>query len=141
MDKQLTNLQEELIRVYKRISWWAAHHQALMGLVEDMDKVGFDATVTSSGLEFSGAGDKAKLLAMFRTMRKHGYTPSSRPAAETTYFYAYWDRADGIGSVWVGFTSTVCKRVQVGTEMKEVAVYEVRCGENMEVTDEELNDA
>jgi hypothetical protein len=29
--------------------------------------------------------------------------------------------------IFLAFTSTVCKRVQVGVETKEVPVYEIQC--------------
>jgi hypothetical protein len=128
-----------LVETSTTLGWWAKNHDQYDGLLDKLVNAGFQVSLSNSGIDISGSGDKAMLILAFKLLRAEGYTPSRRPEAKDTYFSTYM-RHDDLDrrSIWFTFSSTVCKRVQVGTEMKEVAVYEVQCGEPMTITDEEL---
>lgn len=74
------------------------------------------------------AGDGTKLGQVWGLFRRHGYETHSRPQKGDTEFYAFWE-CKGHTKLFMHFSSTLCKRVQVGTEMKEVPVYQTQCGE------------
>jgi hypothetical protein len=63
---------------------------------------------------------------MFGVLRRAGLTPRSRPQEKEPVYTTWWNWEDG-NNVWISFSSTSCKRVKVGTEMKEVDVYETVC--------------
>jgi len=99
----------------------------LFRALEDMD---IDPTF-SLDVEYvtvSFAGDGEKLGKVWGLFRRHGYQTHSRPKKGDTMFYAFWD-CKGHTQLFMNFSSTLCKRVQVGTEMKEVPVYQTQCGE------------
>lgn len=96
----------------------------------------------SAYVSISISGDKATLTRVVRWLRKFGYkTCDPRPAKDAVSWSPRFERAppqdETIGDrerfeaenpcVHLYFTSTVCRRVQVGTEMREMPVYEVRC--------------
>ena len=83
--------------------------------------------VDGGGYNVSLTGSRADLDIVFGTLRRLGLTPDSRPAEKDTSYCTWW-RAEGF-RLWVWFTSTSCKRVQVGTELKEVPVYDTVCEE------------
>lgn len=71
------------------------------------------------------SGSRADLDVLFGILRRAGLMPDSRPAEKDTSFCTYW-RAEDF-RLWIFFASTSCKRVQVGTELKETPIYETIC--------------
>jgi len=70
-------------------------------------------------------GSRADLDVMFGILRRAGLTPNARPAEKDSSYCTWW-RAEGF-EMWVFFASTSCKRVQIGTELREVPVYDTVC--------------
>ena len=87
-----------------------------------------DVSVDDSCYNISVLGSRADLDVMFGVLRRAGLTPSRRPQEKETYYGTFWHFED-TAPVWVAFSSTTCKRVQVRTEIQEVPVYEVVCEE------------
>lgn len=81
-------------------------------------------------LQFAGDGEKLKQV--WGLLRRSGYNTSHRPKKGDTQVYAFWDRTDH-AQIFMYFTSTLCRRVQIGTEMKEVPIYETQCGDLPEI--------
>lgn len=85
----------------------------------------------SASYNIAITGSRADLDIMFGVLRRAGLQPRTRPQEKQADYGAFWywtdDSADGY--VWVMFSSTTCKRVQVGTKMEEVPVYETVCEE------------
>lgn len=81
-------------------------------------------------ITFRFAGDGAKLGQIWGELRRHGYNTHSRPEKGKSEFYTFWER-DGFARIFMIFTSSVCRRVQVGTRTvtKEEPIYETQCGE------------
>jgi hypothetical protein len=76
-------------------------------------------------------GSRADLDVMFGVLRREGLTPDLRPAEKNAGYCTYWRSVlvtEGF-KIWVWFESTSCKRVQVGTKIEEVPVYETVCEE------------
>jgi hypothetical protein len=95
--------------------------------LEDMD-IEPSFSLDNEYVVVSFAGDGETLGKVWGLFRRNGYQTHSRPAKGDTMFYAFWDCA-GHAQLFMNFSSTLCKRVQVGTEMKEVPVYKTQCGE------------
>lgn len=76
------------------------------------------------------AGDGAKLGEVWGELRRAGYNTFKHPAKGDTEFYAHWN-GEGLAQIWLVFTSSMCRRVQVGTRTvtKEEPIYETQCGE------------
>jgi hypothetical protein len=76
------------------------------------------------------AGDKECFVKCWKLWRSIGVRLSP-PGPGATEVY---EHVNALGvHAWFHFTSTVCKRVQVGTEMVERAIYETHCGEPLEL--------
>lgn len=141
-DKVYDQLCEELQTVTRKMGWWATNKSKLELLIAKFEALDMDVRVSMPGIDVNGNGDKAKLLKIFKLMRAHDYVPNARPKSGESYFATYWHREVDDVPVWINFGSTVCRRVQVGTELKEVPVYEIQCSnDEMTVTDEEVDNA
>ena len=89
-----------------------------------------NVSVDSSGYNISVLGSRADLDVMFGVLRRAGLIPNRRPQEKEAYYSAFWHfDKDELAHVWVMFSSTTCKRVQVRTEIQEVPVYETVCEE------------
>ena len=92
--------------------------------------------VTSYALYISVAGGKEELGQVFKVLRSRGLETEVRPqAGEPSYEGTFtqvgppWQNTRDAGRVHVSFTSTKCKRTQVGTKTVLEPIYEVRCEE------------
>jgi hypothetical protein len=79
------------------------------------------------------AGDKHALTAIVRALRSEGWSTSAKPPkkGDNEWRPTFSKKAkDGKQlQVWLYFTSTACRRVEVGKKMVEVPVYETVCDE------------
>lgn len=101
--------------------------QAMLLELEDLDiEPGFDFQNGCIDLSFAGDGDK--LGNVWHVLRRAGFEPDKRPQKGDTSFCTFW-RNGAHAMVWVSFTSTMCRRVQVGTKMVEQPIYETVCGD------------
>lgn len=90
----------------------------------------------NSYIQLSFAGDGEMLKTVWGHLRRAGFNTNTRPKKGDTTFYAFW-KQDGQADILMMFSSTMCRRVQVGTEMKEVPIYETQCGELPEIESED----
>lgn len=81
----------------------------------------------TSELYIGLSGTKENLNKIFSIFRKCGLYPRSRPKENDTSYYTYFYAEDSDFRVWFSFTSTVCRRVAVGTRIVEETIYEVQC--------------
>lgn len=89
-----------------------------------------DVSVDSTSYNISITGPRADLDVMFGILRRHGLQPNRRPEEKTQYYSTFWRFGDMLGEfLFVSFSSTSCKRVQVGTKMEEIPVYDTVCEE------------
>jgi len=82
-------------------------------------------SVDSTGYDIHVTGSRADLDIMFGILRRAGLEPDSRPQEKQSTYSTYW--RNEVLRIWVMFSSTSCKRVQVRTELQEVPVYEMVC--------------
>ena len=95
----------------------------------------YDSNIDVSGGSalFIHARGNAKLLTeIVRALRTTGWnSKNQRPEKTQTTWQADWDHQNVPSRIYLFFSSTVCNRVQVGVEMKEVPVYEIQCTEDI----------
>lgn len=139
MSKNITeSILHDLKSATETLVWWSQNEASYADLIAKVEKLGYEVRLTSTGVDISGTGDKQMLVGAFRVLRAECFTPTRRPGAKDTYFSAFFHH-EALKSVWFSFSSTICHRVQVGTEMKEVPVYDVVCTDgNMAISDEEI---
>lgn len=100
----------------------------------DID-VAFDIRYGSIDIAFTGDG--ARLAEVWAALRQSGYKPSSRPEKGATAFSAFWNREE-FAKIWMNFSSSVCRRVQIGTQMVETPIYETQCGDLPELPEDKV---
>lgn len=129
-EEEEAQVRKDQAEIDARRALWARQHSQLAPLVAALKAIGSTFKVTDC-LDIAITGGKAKLTEVFRVMGKHGFRLiTDRPKEAESYWSGFFDR-DQL-RVWLTFSSTVCRRVKVGTEMKEIDVYEVRCEEEAE---------
>ena len=99
---------------------------ALAQALKKLDAKIIRATIDNYSIDLAIAGDKHDLNAVFGALRKLGYEPDGR-AQEKVASFSTWFRQADFHNIYLSFSSTKCTRVKVGTEMKEVDVYETVC--------------
>lgn len=96
--------------------------------LEAMD-IDVSIAVDSLSIDVKFAGDGRKLGEVWSLLRHAGWgDPSSRPKKGATAYNAFWNHPKH-PQIWLCFSATSCRRVQVGVQMVEQPVYEVQCGE------------
>jgi len=121
-NKWSRNRAREINVVIKRDS---KHVTALCNSLKKADVNITNVSVDSNAYNLTVTGSRADLDVMFGILRRTGLTPDRRPVEKNAEYCCYW-RSD-VFKVWVWFASTSCKRVQVGTELKEMPVYDTVC--------------
>lgn len=121
--------KQEITRWLEEWSRTIQDFPPLFLFLEGMDiEPRFNGDDGSVHLSFSGNGEKFGRV--WGELRRAGFRCDERPKAGATQFAGYFMR-DGYARLWLFFTSSVCRQVQVGTRTVEQPIYETRCGENL----------
>lgn len=124
---RLIERQQKAAKNFKEFKLAVGTFPELFRGFEDMDiEPGFSMDGDYINLSFTGDGPK--LAAVWKLLRHHGFKNSCHPKKGDTTFYAFWEQ-EGHAKFFMSFTSSVCRRVQVGTKMVETPIYETHCGE------------
>lgn len=86
-------------------------------------------------------GTKDDLIQCVKVLRSHKFIPDERPKENDVSWYTLWRRNEGDGPeilIWFSFSSSQCRRVQVGTKTVEQPIYEVECSSNEKLNDIDL---
>jgi hypothetical protein len=122
-------LQEQALNLSKVRAKWNANRSILSPIVNALHKLKIEPTLHST-LDVSVSGDAKRLADVVRIFMVSGFkATSSKPKAGDTTWHSYFSHPNCSIDIWFYFTSSVCKRVKVGTKMVEQDVYEVQCGD------------
>jgi hypothetical protein len=129
--KTLLTLVENTRRHNQSAEKFRATIQARPELFADIEALDIDVRFDYQGgsIDIAFAGSGEKLGKVWGLLRRTGYSTSSRPKAGDPSFSAFWNAPGDLSKIWLQFSSTVCKRIQTGTKMVEVAIYETVCEE------------
>jgi len=126
----LLDLEEQAERSKKHVEQireTITNHPSLFAALESMDlRVTFSIQEGEINLGFTGNANTLGLV--WNVLRRYGYQPGCRPNKSEPTFYTWWTK-EGASRIWMSFSSTVCRRVQVGTQTVEQPIYEIHCGE------------
>lgn len=135
--KLISTAQKEHREKMRYLKTWMRVYTALLRELQKAKVNIIYASLGYKSVDINITGDYEMLLRTMRVLRSYGLNADKRPAEGEASYYAYWtarfDDIEEIPSnykdmrVWINFTSTQCERVQVGTKLQEVPVYEVRC--------------
>jgi hypothetical protein len=119
-------LVKEALAIAERRETWAMYKDRMAPIVNAIRKLGGDVALTDS-LDIRLVGDARLLATAVRIMRTSGYSCSGKkPVKGDTTWSAIFTSPPCI-SIWFSFSSSVCRRVQVGTQMVEQPVFETVC--------------
>lgn len=129
-------LAEQAIALAKIRSRWNAVKAFYRPIVNALHCIAIEPRFDSE-LNICFSGDAHKLAQVVRILRVAGMqTTGSRPKQGDTTWSAYYKHPDCATDVWLYFTSSVCRRVKVGTKMVEQDVYETQCADISETNNE-----
>lgn len=83
-------------------------------------------SLCNNSVDISVSGGKDVLNTVFGILRKHKFSPDKRPDKPEPTFSTHFNHDTG-ARLWLSFSSTLCKRVKVGTKTVEQDIYEVQC--------------
>jgi len=145
----LLRLVEKHQRMAKNLKLFRATVNALPDLFRKLEEMDItpDFQLDNDWIFLSFAGDGPKLAEVWGLLRRAGYNTRERPKKGDTSFSGFWTH-EAHSQIYMNFTSSVCRRVKVGTRMVEQDIYETQCGELPEidapatavVTQEHVND-
>ena len=122
-------IAEQAIQLAKTRQKWASIRAFYRPLINAFQKLGLEPRL-SNEIDLTFTGDAHKLAAVVRILRTAGFTTTAaRPKQGDTSWSAYFDHPDCTTRTWLFFTSSVCRRVKVGTRMVEQDIYETQCGD------------
>lgn len=126
---ELANAKKEKKRIKKFIEEYEDEINRIMAGTENLLEWFINAAIdtSSDSLDLSYAGDKHTIEGIYRAFRKLGYKTDKHLTKPEAVFTCYWDHKESDMRIWLRFSSTVCKRVKVGTKMVETDVFETRC--------------
>jgi hypothetical protein len=122
-------LAEQSLALAKMRQRWNAIKDFYRPIVNALHRLGLEPRL-SGDIDLSFTGDAKKLTAVVTILRHAGMqTTGARPKPGDTTWSAYYSHPDCETKLWLYFTSSVCRRVKVGTKMVEQDVFETRCGD------------
>jgi hypothetical protein len=128
-DKEILEWQE----IIKRTRVFSAKYKMYLDpVIAEIEPLNPTRTAIAGGsFDISIAGDATVLGEIWGILRRNGFKPPEyRPTQNQPSFSGYFEHKDDEDCrIWLSFSSTVCRRVAVGTRMEEVTIYETRCGD------------
>lgn len=147
-DKKANSIDQALADMLKyqseQLISWSLARGVLEPVVIALDAKEIPCSYWLNTLHVQTAGDKKRLAEVVRIFRTNGFATTKKPEAKQTEYQAYFGLEGKDLSemrILLTFTSTVCRRVQVGTETKEVPIFEIQCGDGDEDVDTDTPDA
>lgn len=124
-------LAESAIALSRKRAKWNAIKAFYRPVINALQLLDIEPTLDMVDVNVHFAGDAHKLAAVVRILRTAGFTTDSpRPKVGDTTWSASYRHPQCSTPVCLGFASTVCKRVKVGTVKVDQDVYETRCGDS-----------
>ena len=106
-----------------------ARYEGIISSILDSGIALIGVTTSASSLDISHAGAKADLVTIARILRREGFVPNCRPEEGDTAFATFWNHPSE-AKIWLNFHSSQCRKVKVGTEIREVDVFEISCDDD-----------
>ena len=118
-ETKFSELNSQHDRYLKNKDW-------LDSLASELAKAGADVFLDNT-IDVRATGGKDTLVGIIRVLRKFGWETDVKPEENQRAYMAFFKHELTDFRVWFCFSSTICRRVQVGTELKEMPIWEVVC--------------
>jgi hypothetical protein len=124
---------EKLNRVRRYRAAWDTAQNQFAPILEKFVALGSEPYAADSDyIIVSLIGDAHLLADGVRILRTAGFnTYAEKPKRNDPNWSALFSHPDtaDLMRIYLSFSSSVCRRVKVGTEIREVDIYETQCGE------------
>lgn len=134
MSSLLNELEEDLrtdkIYYKNKRRYYRDHKDDIVAVLRELklpENTAISVRSSSEYIQLNVSGGPAEIKELFRTFRKLGYEPTSRPKEKPEATFSCYFNREGCPDFYLYFTSTVCHRIKVGTETIERDIYEVVC--------------
>ena len=124
---QLVEKSQQANKNFKTCKQTVTQIPGLFRRLEELD-VDLQFNLDNDYIAMLFTGDGKRLGDVWGALRQHGYTTHARPKKGDTTFYSFWE-LEGQARIFMSFSSSMCRRVQVGTKMVEQPIYETQCGD------------
>ena len=121
----------ELDALSKKRDQWESKKDICLPIIDAMGVIGEFYCDWVGSLDFRITGDKHKLAGAVRVLRTRGWESKSDPPKPGETWVAKFHNPKINFSVFIVYSSTVCRRVKVGTKTVEQDVYEIVCDEQV----------
>lgn len=123
------SLAEASLSLAKKRQKWNAIKGFYRPIVNALQRLGVEPGL-SNEVDVNFTGDALRLQSVLRILTESGFTTTAEsPKKGDTSWSAYFAHPDCETKVWLYFTSSVCRRVKVGTKTVEQDVFEIVCGD------------
>jgi hypothetical protein len=123
-------LAEQSLKLARMRTRWAACRDFYAPLISAFQRLGSEPYLQDDYVVGKLTGDKETLAKAFRILRGAGFTFSAdRPKQGDSEWYTFFTHPDCQTKFFFNFTSSVCRRIKVGTKLVEQDVYETQCGD------------
>lgn len=125
-----TRFANDMRYLADKITRWEETKDDYTDVLEKLEEIDAEIDVSAGWcLHVRASGDRALLTQLIRAVRTSGWkTDDAPPPANADYWTADYSQEGCKGTISLSFSSTVCRRVKVGTRMVEQDVYETQCG-------------
>lgn len=131
--------KQKALRGYvQKFNAFFRNHTGLIVELENLDlDLRFNFEDGCVDMTFAGDGDKFRVV--WAALRRARFEPTSRPAKGASSFATFFEfpLSSEYPRIWFSFSSTVCRRVKVGTRMVEQDVFETHCDALPEIETEQ----
>jgi hypothetical protein len=129
MSKIEENFVNQIKYLGDQMSDWNKNSARYLPIVEQLEALGSEPSF--SCWVYAGIiGNRDKLIKAIRILRTSGLKSCDIPKEGSSTFSSWYHNEDHSLGVFLSFSSTVCRRVKVGTKTETVDVYAVECGED-----------
>lgn len=123
-------LAEAALALAKDRLQWSTCKDFFGPVVNALQRIGAEPYLSGGTIYVSMTGDKEKLTQAFRIFRTVGMEfTGDRPKKGDSSWHSSFRHPSQSVSVFFQFTSSVCRRIKVGTKTVEQDVYETKCGD------------
>lgn len=123
------SLAESASYLARRMEFWAENKEFLTPIVNHFENLGHTADTSTYCLDLSVVGGMGDLLGAIARLEQDGYTTAKELPEKTEGYWSAGFFAEDKPKIQLYFSNARCEKVQVGTQMVEQPIYEVRCSD------------
>ena len=127
---------ESMQYLASRISFWATYKATFEPITNLLDELGANYDVTSYSFECTMSEGTSKMLKLHQLLTELGWVSNEElPAGPVSYLLMSYTKLNN-PNINVYWSNTLCKRIQIGTQIIEQPVYKLECDEERTPYDE-----